>query len=640
MRLLCLTTFIATTAFAQTPAIDSAALPPAVDRPIDFATDVHPILAENCNQCHAGDTRKGGFQLDSREALLKGAESGPVVVEGKSAESLLISLVSTPDENLMMPPKGRRLTGEEIGILRAWIDQGMVWDINAAPSAAKAKAPLQLQPVELPKSALSLSPQHPIDRLMKAYLDRHNQPVPKTVDDAVFIRRAYLDVTGLLPSTKELQAFDKVLGWTKRPQLVESLLAENTAYAENMMSFWNDHLRNDFQGTGYIDGGRQSITPWLYTALAENKPYDKFVRELVSPTPESEGFIKGIIWRGDNAAVQQPPMQAAASVSQVFLGVNLKCASCHDSFVDDWKLADAYGLANVFNESPMELIRCDVPTGEQASYKFLWPELGSIDGTLPRPQRMEQVAGLVVKPENGPFARTIVNRLWSRLMGAGLVEPLDKIENLSWYPELLDWLAQDFIDHGYNLKHTMARIMTSEAYQWPSVDELPAKEFVFRGPLVKKMSAEQFVDAVSVVTGVWQQNPKFDLPGEDAANPARSVRAWRVPADPLMRALGRPNREQVTTRRENTSTTLQALELSNGATLAQHLQGGATHFLSTPVANAGEVATVLYLQALQRAPLPDEIEVASAVLGQPVTKEGVEDFLWVLTMLPEFQLIY
>ncbi len=126
-------------------------------------------------------------------------------------------------------------------------------------------------------------------------------------------------------------------------------------------------MRNDYVGTGYIDGGRRPISRWLITALRGNKPYDAFVRELVAPSVESEGFANGIIWRGRVNASQIRELQFSQNVGQVFLGINLKCASCHDSFIDDWKLEDAYGLAAVVADAPLEIHRCDMPTGRTAT---------------------------------------------------------------------------------------------------------------------------------------------------------------------------------------------------------------------------------------------------------------------------------
>src|SRR6185312_2138693 len=147
------------------------------------------------------------------------------------------------------------------------------------------------------------------------------------------------------------------------------------------------------------------------------------VRELVSPDvgSGSEGFAYGIKWRGTVNESQRREIQAAQSVAQVFLGTNLKCASCHDSFVNHWKLTDAYALASVFAEAALELHRCDQPTGTPATVGFLYPQLGAIESSGSRAQRQRQLAELLVHPENGRLARTIVNRLWARLFGRGLV---------------------------------------------------------------------------------------------------------------------------------------------------------------------------------------------------------------------------
>src|SRR5437763_14403393 len=137
------------------------------------------------------------------------------------------------------------------------------------------------------------------------------------------------------------------------------------------------------------------MTGWLYSALATNMPFNEFVRELIDPVPQSAGFSKGIVWRGVVNASQTPQMQAAQNISQVFMGVNLKCASCHNSFISTWKLADAYGMAGIYNDKALEMVRCDKPTGETAPIKFLYSELGEIDGSAPKQQRMEQLAKIL-----------------------------------------------------------------------------------------------------------------------------------------------------------------------------------------------------------------------------------------------------
>src|SRR5712692_6024916 len=354
----------------------AAKLPPAAPGKIDFSQDIKPIFEGSCIKCHGRGRSKGDFRLDTRATLLKGGESGAAVAPGKSQESLLIELVSGLDPDNVMPKKGKKLSAEQIGRLRAWIDQGLPWD--AGITFAKLE-PVNFKPRH-PAIALQPNRGNPIDQILRPYFKQNKIGPLKPVEDRVFARRAYLDVIGLLPGVEELDAFVADTRADKRARLVRRLLADNERYAEHWLTFWNDALRNDYRGTGYIDGGRKQITAWLFSALATNLPYDRFVAQLVNPTSESEGFSKGVVWRGVVNASQTPQMQAAQNISQVFMGVNLKCASCHNSFINTWKLADAYGMAGVYADGPLEMVRCDKPTGEVAAIKFIYPELGAIDG--------------------------------------------------------------------------------------------------------------------------------------------------------------------------------------------------------------------------------------------------------------------
>ena len=845
-------------------------LPPPADRAIDFSADVKPILERSCARCHARGRHKGGFSIESRETLLAGGDNGPALVVGDSAQSELIALVAGLDPGNVMPQKGSRLTPQQIGILRAWIDQGAAW----APGVSFARAsPRNLEPrrPELPEVAppernaaapvagsragvMTARDAHPVDRLLAPYYAEHGVQHSARADDIALVRRTYLDVTGQLPPPDAVRAFTRDRRPDRQARLVGRLLADRVAYAEHWLTFWNDLLRNDYRGTGYIDGGREQITRWLYNALLTNMPFDRFVAALVDPAPGAEGFAKGIVWRGVVNASQTPEMQAAQNISQVFMGVNLKCASCHDSFVNDWQLSDAYGMAGIYADGPLEMVECDRPTGETASARFLYPQLGEIDARAPKAARLTQLARLLTSERNGRLSRTFVNRLWARVMGRGLVDPVDDMERQAWLPDLLDWLAADFVANGYDVKAAIARILTSEAYQRAAVD-VPerAGAYVFRGPAIRRLSAEQFVDALGAVTGVWEDGPAGDFDftaantdrippmrgrwitapqtyvapgfspasatGQDVAafsqasatgqavapgfspamtgapwfargsftldvvpatvhvllgserpyvlyvnghkaaegsaatarmidirphaqrgsnvlavamltpeagetpltqaekeadglfaqvfirqRPAASAgikiaavsgRAWRTArvesggwealdfddrawtraverrspapgndqgdalarvltftprlgrtraalavADPLTTALGRPSREQVVTSRAVPATTLQALELLNGQTLADRIRRGAEALVTARRESAGALIDGMYLRALGRKPDQSEAAACRQLLGRSVEAAAVEDLLWSLVMLPEFQLIY
>lgn len=780
---------------------------------------VEPLLRKHCVKCHGGTRRKGGFSLNSRELFLAGGESGPVVQSGSASDSYLIDLVSEPDPALRMPQEGAALTADQVRLLSDWIDAGLPWRKGFVFGHLHPRSPITLRPIELPEVG---GVTHPIDRLLSAYFAEHDISTPPPVDDHVYARRVYLDLIGLLPTPEQLAGFEAHTAGDKRRRLVRKLIADRRGYTEHWLTFWNDLLRNAYRGPGFIDNGRQQITAWLYRSLYHNKPYDGMVRELLDPVSGSEGFIRGIKWRGTVNDSQRWEMQAAQNVAQVFLGTNLKCASCHDSFVNNWKVTDAYGLAAVFADEALQVHRCNKATGTWAEPGFIYPELGCVERKAPVDERMEQLADLVVRPANGRFARTLVNRLWARLMGRGLVEPLDDLDADPWHGELLEWLAADLIKHDYDIKHTLERIATSEAYQLPARDRdggPTADDFIFRGPAVKRMTAEQLIDAVCQLTGYWpdptsdmlrrdsrQQGGQLSavrsvlgdevpsLPATEAkwiwAGPAAqsvpggqtariryelvldeipagllgvftadneftlfingqqvaehddwqnpltielrpwlaegpnlvAVRAtnggtgpnpagfiadiavvdaggrvrkrvatgasWRatlaepddwwqpdfddsawdaavevasagsapwaiadrmVPVprvftavraalfmdDPLNRALGRPDRNQVVSRRASLATTLQAMELTNGQTLDALLTNGARQCVKDGVA-----VEDLIEAALVRPPTAEEEATMIQLAGTPVTQRGMADVLWCLIMLPEFQLIH
>ncbi|HWN97592.1 MAG TPA: DUF1549 domain-containing protein, partial [Methylomirabilota bacterium] len=489
-----------------------AKLPAPATAQVDFARDVKPIFDAACVKCHGKGKDKGNFSIETREAFSKGGDSGAPVVLGQSAESLLIELVSGLDPDNVMPQKGSKLTAAQVATLRAWIDQGAKWP----QEITFTKVPVNnLHPRKPELPPVQSGAANPVDRLLAPTVREITSA--KLVEDRVFARRAYLDVIGLLPKPEELEEFVSDTRPDKRARLVAKLLQDKRRYAEHWLTFWNDLLRNDYRGTGYIDGGRKQISSWLFSALFTNMPYDRFVAQLVNPSPESEGFINGILWRGAVNASQVPQMQAAQSVGQVFMGVNLKCASCHDSFINDYTLADSYGVAAIFATNDLEIAECDKPTGKNAKVKFLYSELGEIDGNLPKTERMKRLAEILTSKQDGRLPRTIVNRLWAKFMGRGLVEPVDEMDAPAWNQDLLDWLADDLAQNGYDLKRTMQWILTSRAYQLPSVNfgEQVENAFAFHGPAIRRLNAEQFRDALGGLTGVWYENPgsTFDFSG-------------------------------------------------------------------------------------------------------------------------------
>lgn len=798
----------------------------------EFEKEIAPLLLKRCGKCHAHGQAKGGFSINTREQLVQGGDSGASVIPGDSQNSLFMELITGVDPDRLMPENGPKLSDNEISLFKQWIDAKLPWPDHVRLSYGK-ETPRPLTPPVLATNQKDL--RNPVDLILQSDPELKKELLHSSISDSTFLRRVTLDLVGLIPSPETIREFEAKQNPNKREEYIDQLLSDQAAYAGHWLTFWNDALRNAYRGTGFIDGGRKQLTGWLYGSLYENKPYDQFVRELINPVPGSEAFVKGIVWRGVVNASQRKEMQVAQNVSQVFLGVNLKCASCHDSFINEWKLTDAHALAAVFSGGPFDLYECDKPVGESVGSAFLFPELGEIDASKSREERMAQLADVMTNPRNSRFARTIVNRLWAQLMGRGIVEPLDQMSAEPWNQELIDWLAADLIAHQFDLKRTLRIICTSRAYQLPAVawPKDSNESYRFEGPYVKRMTAAQYVDSLATLTKterpttnlmlqrdgrgqggqlseIWNrlaaiQDPKerktldgtywiwnsenaktsaaagkvlfrksfdlheipeqvlsvgtcdneFDLffngkkvmsgkvwnepvlrdltaqlkqgknviavrainsfldkkkKPEENLSPAGLIfrmistdpkkdltissdsswvqsseespgwetvdfddSGWKSSAvigeanqspwnlepvlsaslevhqshiraslennDPLKRALGRPSRDQVVTRRESLATMLQALELTNGTTLDNALNKGAREW-NLEGLSSRDLISQIYLTSLCREPDLTETETALELIGSPATVEGIQDLLWVISMLPEFQLIH
>ena len=308
---------------------------------------MHPILAAKCFACHSGDKRSGGLALDNYADVLKGGRNGAAVIPGESKSSLLVERAAGQIAP-QMPLAGPKLTPAELAAIRAWIDEGARSDPTAAPAKRPWIAPMALH-----------APQQSLDQILAACLSKH---APAQVSDPLFARRVFLDVWGVTPPPEELRQFLADRSVTRRAELIATLLADDKKYAEPL-----DQLleRSAAQRRGRDSTtARARVSPrGCSTRSRTNLPYDQFVAQLLNPTApgDPDGFLIGVNWRGDVSASQTPAMQAAQNSAQVFLGINLKCNSCHDSFISQWKLKDAYGLASYFSaEEKLELYRCDV----------------------------------------------------------------------------------------------------------------------------------------------------------------------------------------------------------------------------------------------------------------------------------------
>jgi uncharacterized membrane protein/mono/diheme cytochrome c family protein len=616
---------------------------------VELNTEVRAILAHNCYKCHGPEKVKGDLRLDGKHLAFKGGENGPVIVPGSAKESELFRRINLPaDHKDVMPSKGKKLNDKDIAVIQFWIEKGAPWPEDGSKQNVFRVAKLEPRNPALPAASGNLS--NPVDLWTNQYFNKNKTAWPALVDDRIFLRRIYLDIIGMIPGPEELDKFIKDPRPDKRAVWVRQLLNQNDDYALHWLSFWNDALRNDYSGTGYITGGRFNITDWLYKSLKNNKPYDQFVRELISPAEESKGFIEGIKWRGVVNASQKTEMQAAQNVSQVFLGLNLKCASCHNSFVSDWKLDDAYAFASIFADTTLEINRCEKPMGKYVDARMLWKQLGTIDSKAPSVEKRRQLAENLVKPEDGRLYRTIVNRIWAQMMGRGLVEPVDVMDNAPWNQDLLDWMAFNFTAGKSNIKELIYLIATSRTYQLPSVGFkevalVSNPNYKFKGMVRKRMTAEQFTDAISrIVSPVFadsnlKYNPFTSTPYPAVNGKPPFVRASLVANNGFLTALGRPNRETVATSRDSQANLLQALELTNGGKFNDVLKQGAAQWKAA-YSDPDILIREIYRRTLGREPTAKESTLARQALGKTPQVAAIQDLFWAMVLLPEFQIIY
>jgi hypothetical protein len=386
-----------------------------------------------------------------------------------------------------------------------------------------------------------------------------------------------------------------------------------------------------------------NYTAWVRAAFEDNRPFDLFAAELLDPTLPRH---KPPDWGSDNGARRRvhyilneshtDTLQTAANVGQVFLGTAMKCASCHNHFENkSWPQTRFVAFAGLFAPHDLEIIRCEQGSGRTAAAAFPFDVPGRQPDLSPdADRRLASLAGWLVDPANPRFTRSIVNRLWKRYLGLGLAEPADDLrEPLSAsHPALLDYLSHDLARQDYDLKHTIALILTSRTYQArydgtleDSTDAGATRQF--RSPQLRRLSAEQLID--SIRRAVAQGLP-------------RDARAYLARSTPLARALGKPAiRNEISTARSDNPGIVQGLELLNGPELEGLLSGA---LLERAAAMApAQAAHTLYLAALARPPSATESASAAAYIAaaQPGSSDAdrCRDLLWCLFLSPEFQYI-
>ncbi len=477
-------------------------------------------------------------------------------------------------------------------------------------------------------------------------------------DDATFIRRAFLDAIGTLPTPELVQSFIGSSDANKRQRLVQRLLGMtgdpaqdiyNDQYAAFWTLKWSDLIRNNSKSVG--EQGMWSMHNWIKNAFRENRPFDQFVRELVTAKGSiySNGPANFFRVNGDSSTLTE-------ATSQLFLGVRLECAKCHHHPFEKYSQADYYGMAaffsrvgtknsedfGLFGRETVVMVR---PTGDvshpRTGQQMQPTPLGGkiIDDPL---DRRIPFAQWLTSHENEFFAKSVVNRYVGYLLGHGLVEPIDDMRstNPASNGSLLDQLSRDFVEHQFNLKHLMYTIMTSRLYELssqPTVDNVADRRFHSHFA-VKRLSAEPLLDAIDQATGV---QTKFN-------NLPLGTRAIDLPDAEyphyFLTTFAKPRRASVCECERSPDASLsQALHTINGDTLATKIadKNGRIAKLLAENRSHDEIVRQLYLASLCRDPSSEELAASQDLLKEsPNPAECYQDLLWALINSKQFLFVH
>jgi hypothetical protein len=482
-----------------------------------------------------------------------------------------------------------------------------------------------------------------IDRHVFAKLKLLSLPPSELCDDATFIRRAYLDLGAILPSPDEVRAFLADPALDKRARLADRLLAR-PEYVDFWTMKWMDVLRAT--RTNLKPKGLDAYRGWLSEHLAKNTPLDQVVRELL--TAQGNPFTVG---PANYFRALRTPEELGEATAQLFCGVRMQCARCHNHPFEKWTQDDYYGLAAFFAQVGRKTMGAKAlgveeivldPKGEVKHLRTAQVMPPRIFGvTLPAAKdadRRQALAGWLTGKDNPFFARAAVNRLWYHLCGRGIVDPVDDFResNPPANEALLDALAKDFVAHGHDVRYLIRTIMASRTYQLSATgNELNRGDAkYFSHTIVKLLTAEQLLDAIGIATGV----------PEAFAGVPPGTRATQLPDGeanhPFLKAFGQPARDlPCECERGDEANIGQALQLLNAGTINKKLAapdnrigGLLKRGLTVP-----QMAEELYLATLSRPPREDEVrDVAAYVARAASVRRAWEDIQWALLNSKEF----
>lgn len=487
---------------------------------LTFEGDILPVLNAHCLQCHGGVHQRGGLDLRTHSGLVKGGKSGSAVVAGIPDESLLWKKL-VKDE---MPKTDNKVSETNKKRIRAWIEGG------AKSVDRKAEGKIT-RAARKPSEVSTL-----IDTHINKKLQANTIPASPRADDAEFLRRAYLDIVGKPPAFDKTLTFLKDADPNKREKLIESLLA-SADFGDHFAERWVNLFRQMSVNQGEWEPER--FKGWFAVQFNAGRGWGEIVRDLYATSglladhPQASFYY----YNADMSGKFESKI-LVGNLSQVFLGVQLQCAECHDHPFSDYKQKDFWGLAAFFsitstpnNPPNTRAVRDNLPkqppkagaqvtisipqgearnAGTRVRAKFLKGEEPDLD---PAQSFRPTLANWLTAKENRPFALASINRLWAHFLGRGFVNPLNDFgdHNPPSHPELLDALAEEFAASNFDIKHMIRCICLSEAYQRSSKivagNEGTESEPLFARMMSKVLPPEELYDALCLALEVNEIAP-------------------------------------------------------------------------------------------------------------------------------------
>jgi hypothetical protein len=544
---------------ASKPKGDMTPVIPDASMKVDFEKHVLPILERSCFECHSGQLKKpkGGIRLDDLELIREKSRSDNLVLPHKPEKSTLVKSISLnkDDDDLMPPPnEGKPLNAEEIALIRRWVEEGANFGSWTSMRAKEVIVSTQNEVVDVSKQQAVAER---IDELIEADLTKHRIEPRPLANDATWLRRVYLDLVGRIPSGDETKRFFAAKEPDKRTRLINALLASN-GHVSHMFNYWcdllraKDNLAEGVQGDFYL--------AWIKQSIRDNKPFDEWTRELLSP--------EGYGWRAPAAGyyLRDGENRAAniESTATLFLGTQISCAQCHDHPYSRWTRKDYHqflawtsGIKTASKEDAVGIVEAEkireaaerydrlamagMSYERQQKYERIKEALLALQraaggagvvndagspAVLPEDYQYpdgkpgdaipaavlygepppagerpaETLAAWVTSPQNTRFSLTLANRLWAKLFGLPFAGRVDQVREIAdcESPDLAQYLVHVVREAKYDVRQILRILCLTRAYQREAGLPPDDNEIVYRfpGPIVRRLSAEQVWDSM------------------------------------------------------------------------------------------------------------------------------------------------